>query len=182
MSPDIDTGLLGATIEENKIDISQRIGPGKRGEVVGVYIDQISKAEPKEVQSIAASQISLPTSYYNAVLTQANLSFRWALVAAGIGLVLFLAAIVFLLTTQIESIGIISVVGGGIVEVIAGINFMLYGKTTDQLADFHERLDQTQRFLLANSICESLEGNAKQQARAELIHVIASARIGQPIE
>ncbi len=41
------------------------------------------------------------------------------------------------------------------------------------MAEFQERLDRTQRFLLANSICEALEGDAKQKARSELVEVIA---------
>jgi len=142
-------------------------------------INQLSETEPGDILKIAASQIKLLDSYYNAVLTQATMSFRWALIAAGIGLAFFLGAIAFLLNAQNQSIAAASIIGGEIVEVISGINFFLYGKTTTQLAYFHQRLDQTQRFLLANSICESLQGDAKQEARAELVTVIATLGLGQ---
>lgn len=66
-----------------------------------------------------------------------------------------------------------SLISGSLIEVISGINFYLYGKTSVQLADFQTRLDVTQRFLLAKSICESLEGDYKQKARSELIQTIA---------
>ncbi len=133
----------------------------------------LTSAAPGDIQKIAASQITLLTSYYDAVLRQATMSFRWALGAAIVGLLFFITAIVFLLTTSIQEVATVSVIGGALVEVISGINFVLYGKTTTQLAYFHQRLDQTQRFLLANSICELLEGEAKQKARSELIAVIA---------
>lgn len=137
-------------------------------------LTQLSEAEPGNIQKIAASQIRLLDSYYNAVLSQATKSFNFALIAAVIGLAFFVGAIGFLLNTQTSNVAIISVIGGVIVEVISGINFVLYGKTTNQLAYFHQRLDQTQRFLLANSICESLPGVAKQKTRSKLVAVIAT--------
>lgn len=173
MSPQESTDL---SIPDG-LDIRQQVGAEKGGRAVGVYIDRLAKAQPGDVQKIVASQISLLTSYYNAVLAQATMGFRWAVVAAGAGLILFLGAIAFLLITQITAVAVVGVVGGAIVEVISGINFMLYGKTTTQLAEFHERLDQTQRFLLANSICETLEGEAKQKTRAGLVSVIAGFRL-----
>jgi hypothetical protein len=142
-------------------------------------IRQIYEAKPGDVQKIAASQIGLLDSYYKAVLAQASTSFTWALIAAGIGLLFFLGAIAFMLSAQTQSVALISGLGDTIIEVISGINFVLYGKTTAQLADFHQRLDQTQRFLLANSICESLEGEAKQKSLAELITTIATFGLEQ---
>jgi len=142
-------------------------------------INELSETQPGDIQRIAASQIKLLDSYYNAVLEQAKMSFRWALIAAGVGLAFFLGAIVFLLNAQNQPIATASIIGGAIVEVISGINFFLYGKTTTQLAYFHQRLDQTQRFLLANSICESLQGDTKEKARAELVGVIATLGMGQ---
>ena len=137
-------------------------------------INRLAEAEPGDILKVAASQIALLASYYKAVLDQAKMSFRWALVAAGIGLMFFLGAVFFLLTRESEAIATVGVISGALVEVIAGINFYLYNKTTAQLADFHYRLEQTQRYLLANSICEALQGNTKQETRAFLIQTIAN--------
>ena len=137
-------------------------------------INRLAEAEPGDILKVAASQIALLASYYKAVLDQAKMSFRWALVAAGIGLMFFLGAVFFLLTRESEAIATVGVISGALVEAIAGINFYLYNKTTAQLADFHYRLEQTQRYLLANSICEALEGNTKQETRASLIQTIAN--------
>ncbi|MDQ3180070.1 MAG: hypothetical protein M3Q33_06075 [Acidobacteriota bacterium] len=65
------------------------------------------------------------------------------------------------------------IISGALIEVIAAINFYLYAKTSSQLATFHTRLGTTQRFLLANSMCESLEGEFKQKARYDLIKTVA---------
>jgi HEAT repeat protein len=165
--------LIRAKAHENPDaarDVMRLFGRGSVGRIAG----RLSETDPGDVQRIAASQIVLLDSYYNAVLGQATTSFKWALVAAGIGLLFFLGAIAFLLTKQPNSIATVSIIGGAIVETIAGINFMLYGKTTAQLAHFHHRLDQTQRFLLANSICESLDGDVKYESRRQLVTVIAT--------
>jgi hypothetical protein len=148
--------------------------------IVDETLDQLSEAQPGDIQKIAASQIGLLSNYYNAVLAQATMSFKWAIIAAGIGLAFFLGAVLLLLTVQSQSIAAVSVIGGTIVEVIAGVNFFLYIKTTTQLVHFHHRLDQTQRLLLANAICESLQGDFKQKSRAELVTLIATLGVEQP--
>jgi hypothetical protein len=143
------------------------------GGVTGVSLNQLVEANPGDIQKIAASQIGLLAGFYDSVLKQARRSFIWALTAAGIGILFSIGAVAFLLTIQSSSIATISVIGGTIVEVIAGINFYLYNKTTAQFADFRRRLDHTQRFLLANSIIESLKGEKKQEARASQVNIIA---------
>lgn len=69
------------------------------------------------------------------------------------------------------------------VEVISGLNFVLYGRATAQRGEFHERLERTQRFMLANSMCEALSNENRDAARADLIKTIAAyepspARLG----
>jgi hypothetical protein len=139
----------------------------------GDYAERLAQAKPDDILTIAGTQTDILTGYYTAVLAQANQSFRWALVVALVGLAFFLGAVAFLLTRQDQSAATVSVIGGALVEVISGVMFYLYGKTTAQLADYQQRLAQTQRFLLANAICESLEGEEKQKARSSLVHTIA---------
>lgn len=136
-------------------------------------LERLSNADPSKVQEIVASQIELLTIYHNVVLDQAKRSFFWALLAAGAGLAFFLAAVGFVLLQQSPNVAIISLISGALVEVISGINFYLYNRTSGQLADFQTRLDMTQRYLLANSVCDSLEGDVKQQTRSGLVQAIA---------
>jgi hypothetical protein len=136
-------------------------------------LERLSKADPANVQEIVASQIELMTVYHNVVLEQAQQSFRWALRFAGIGLIFFMASASFATSTR-KSSASIPLISGAIVEVIAGVNFYLYAKTSEQLANFQGRLDKTQSYLLANSICEGLEGDVKQNSRAILVSIIAA--------
>lgn len=137
-------------------------------------VERMSKASPRDVQSIAGAQIELLASYYGTVLEQARRSFAWALIAAGVGLAFLLVAIVVLLSQSSVQIAVVSAIAGVVVEAISGLNFYLYGQTTKQLARYHVSLDRTQRFLLANCVCESLEGDEGQKARADLVKLIAS--------
>ncbi|RLC92867.1 MAG: hypothetical protein DRI77_12445 [Chloroflexi bacterium] len=56
----------GMTSSEEMVATSTLFSP--RDQVI--YIDQLSEAEPGNIQVVAASQIRLLTSYYNAVLVQ----------------------------------------------------------------------------------------------------------------
>ena len=91
----------------------------------------------------------------------------------GLGLLFFFAAMMLLMLTRLQDVATISVIAGALVEVISGVNFYLYNKSSAQLAVFQQALDQTQRFLLANTICELLESETRDKARSELVHTIA---------
>lgn len=159
---------------------AQKVGPviaprqGAINSVISASLVRLTNAESSDVQTIATTQIQMLTAYYDEVLNQSKRSFTWALIAAGIGLFFFLAAVTLVVVSFPQNGAVVSVVAGGLTEVIAGINFILYGRTSSQLADFQGRLDRTQRYLLANSMTEKLDGDARQQARAALIHEIAS--------
>jgi hypothetical protein len=143
-------------------------------------IENVAQADPGNIQQVAASQLEITNRYYQSVLVQAQQSFRSALAAAGIGLTFFLAAIAFLLVGRQDDVSVISMLSGALVEVIAGINFWLYGRTTKQLDAYHARLERTQRFLLANSMAENLDDQTKQRARAELVGLIAYSDLARP--
>jgi hypothetical protein len=148
-----------------------------RDKIVNNVVQVLSQTAPGDIQKIAGSQIRLLNSFYASVLEQANRSFVSALVAAIFGSLFFLAAIAFLLATNNPNLALVSTISGALIEVISGINFGLYGKATTQLANFHQRLDQTQHFLLANSICEALQGEMQQKTRSDLVMTIATASL-----
>src|SRR5918998_609979 len=53
-------------------------------------IDRVAKADPKDVQEVAASQLQLMAGYHRFVVSQSSRCFFWALVGAGVGLGFFL--------------------------------------------------------------------------------------------
>jgi hypothetical protein len=168
-----ELGIESLTLEQPSVGILGVSTP-KISYTVKESVDRISKVDPKNVQEVVASQVELLNNYYTVVLDQAKKSFRWALIAAGIGLAFFIAAVSFLLIANLEKIAVISIVSGALIEVISGINFFLYGRTAAQLSEFHFRLDTTQKFLLANSVCEGLDEEHKNAARTDLVNIIAS--------
>jgi hypothetical protein len=149
---------IGSDIVHNLVSATQMLGD----------------ADPTKIQQVAAAQAKLSTAYYEAALYQAQRSFRWALIAAVTGTALFIIAIGVLFTMRRLDISVLSAVGGGLSQLIAALNFWLYGRTSEQLGSFHLRLEQMQRFLLANSVSESLTGDARTQAKAELVRIIAT--------
>lgn len=142
---------------------------------------QFLAAKPEDVQSIARSQVTKLEDYYNTALAQAKQSFKWALVAVGVGSAFFLFAVAVLLIQESTAVATISIISGALVQMITGLNFYLYNRTTSQLVGFSARMDQTQRFLLAKSICESLE-DSKEKTRATLVATIATLLPSSPPE
>ena len=134
-------------------------------------IQRIGAADPANVQLIAASQLELLAGYHQIALAQSRRIFFWALVGSGVGLIFFVAAAVSALPAGLAFLS------GATVEIVAGIVFVLYGKATAQLSSFHSRLEVLQRYLLANSICETLDGDHRNKARAALIQEISRPQV-----
>jgi hypothetical protein len=125
-------------------------------------------------QAVLSAFGNILNSYYTVALAQSARSFLWAIIAAGVGVALFVGAIVFLLYEQSVEVSVVSAIGGAIVELVAGLNFYLYGKAIDQAASHRSSLEKMQRYLLANSIVESLTtDDEKDESRSKLISVMA---------
>jgi hypothetical protein len=135
----------------------------------------LSQADPSDVQKIAASQIEMLRGFYTEVIDQSKQSFRLALHGALIGLSFFIVAIAVLLlrAPQSSEVAVVSALAGGIVQVFSGMLFAMFRSARQQLSRYHERLDLTQRYLLANSICASMPDPEQTQVRAELVRTIA---------
>lgn len=140
-------------------------------------LERLVDIKKDDVKGTAASQIELLSRFYDLALSQAQRSFRWALAAAVVGLVFFMVAILFSLTLGAGSdTAIVTLIGGAMIEFISAINFYLYNKTLSQLTLFQGRLETTQRFLLANSLTESLSDEYRDKVRAKLIIQLADSQ------
>jgi hypothetical protein len=84
------------------------------------FVERLLRASPGDVREIAALQIELLNSYYESALNQARWSFRWALIAAVVGLVFFLVSVGFMLAQQPQSLALIGMLSGALIEFIAG--------------------------------------------------------------
>lgn len=160
--------LRAAALNQVRLSRNQIIVDGAAAE--------LSETRADDVQGIASAQLKILASYYDEALNQAKASFRSAVMASVVGFFFFLVALILVLDSQPKNRDrtLVPLISGAITEVVAGLNFYLYGQATKQLAAFQRSLDQTQRYLLANSICESVEGDDKNTARIELVKTVSS--------
>jgi hypothetical protein len=70
--------------------------------------------------------------YYEDVHRQQKASFRTATGIAILGVIVFIITLLSLLKTQSTDFVLVGTIGGGIVEVIAGTVFVIYGRTSRQ--------------------------------------------------
>jgi len=162
-------------------DFSVKIGSWddvvQSGDARVAAIESAKEADPTNIQQVYASQLQLINSYYESARAQSDRSFIWAVRAAAIGLIFFIAAIAFLLLRQPSDVAVVSVISGALIEVISGINFYLYAQTSKQLDTFHARLERTNRHLLANSVAQQLDGEAKSETIKALVQTIADVNL-----
>ena len=144
-------------------------------------VRQFSEVAPDDVKSIAALQTGLLQEYYENALEQTKTSFRWAIISTMIGFGCLVATVVYLLITTVSTdtgtpdlVGILTGVSSVLSQFIGGVQFLLYDRAGKRLAQSQLQLHQVQRFQLANSVCESLEGKAQHKARADLVKSIAN--------
>lgn len=133
---------------------------------------QSATVDATDIAKVSASQLVISNAYYESVLAQAKRSFNAAVVTATVGSLFFLVAIYEASAEKSLAVPIIGALSGSVVEVIAGLNFWLYTRTSAQLDAFHLRLERMQRFLVANSVCQTLRGKARETALANLINTV----------
>jgi uncharacterized protein YjbI with pentapeptide repeats len=149
-----------------------------------INASKAAKTYLSDIQQVAEALSSRINSYYDNVLKQSRLSFNIAFFFAIVGTMFFLGTIsffVFFPLGRIENTSIVAIIGGiggTLVEVISGVIFYLYGRTSNQLKAFHVSLNRTHLFLLANSICENLGEKEKSVTRAELVEIMANTSAG----
>ena len=145
------------------------------GQVLQNAVERVAEANPKNIQEVAAAQVEIINSYYLNGLEQSKKSFFWSLIWGGIGSGFLLVAVSVLLFRQPTEIAYASGIGGVLVEMFAGTYLYLYKHASDQLALYRLALENMQKLLLANSMCEGLDTEAKQSARLDLIHLVVTS-------
>lgn len=116
------------------------------------------------------SQIDKLDKFYDEVFNRAQRSFDTAIWAGIAGLLFFFATTGYLIfVNKSIEIAIVGVISGALLEFISGIFLYIYGQATSQLTAFHNRLEMTQRILIADGLCENLkEGDLREQTRASI--------------
>src|SRR6266516_35906 len=177
--------LYGTYLEGTILDDQETINSSQ--------IANIAKADPANIQEVAASQIEINNRYYENALQQSQRSFRPALILSivgtcfiGLAVGLVVTSVVLFAFKQPTNIsyssllgGFASLIGGVVINAVASLNFSLYGRTLNQLTTFQAPLafqaplDRISRFLIANSMCENINDDLKNSTRARLVEIIA---------
>ena len=139
-------------------------------------------------QTVTAVQ-HLVLRYYENVREQAIESFESAKRVALFGFVLLVLTLAYVIFIDLMlhrpasgftvsnggmSVGQIGLLGSTIVEVIAGLQFFLYGRATRQFGAFHICLERTHRYLLAYKIVEQMT-SGKDEALQKIVCIMANA-------
>jgi len=132
-------------------------------------IEKIAQADPSDIKAIGVSALELSTGYYKNPLKQSEDSFLLMRVAALVCLALFIAAIFILLFQKPANIAYISMIGGAISAFFSGIFFLMYRHASNQALAYKPQVDKAQNFIMANSVCETMDEERKHRNREELI-------------
>ncbi len=137
--------------------------------------EEIAQTAPGDIHRIGSLLQEMILKYYADVRSQAQQSFRAALAAATVGILFFIYAIWLGMSPDGSGQARLGLIAGSLIQFISGINFYLYFRAGRQFASFHVCLERTNRFLLANTICENLSDPARDEMRRELVRVVATA-------
>lgn len=142
-----------------------------------IDIVDLANLDPKDIQGNAAFQIKKLEEFYDIGLQHTNTSFFWGIAFSIIGILAILFSIIALFIYSMENIiGLFSVIGGVISEFIGGTILLLYKQSREQVSFYQTQLHQIQKYLLANSIIESISEINRDDARKLLIQEMAKVK------
>src|SRR5262245_46429608 len=95
-------------------------------EAMKTECDKAGQLDGSGIHKVISPYLKMGIEYYQDGRLQADRSFRWALIASGVGTVFFFVALVLMMEAGSTSKSTISLIAGGIIEVISGLNFYLY--------------------------------------------------------
>jgi hypothetical protein len=137
--------------------------------------EHIGNTAPDDAHTIGSLLQQMILKYYADVRSQAQQSFRAALVVACVGMLFFIYAIWRAMSSDGMLQASLGIIAGSLIQVISGINFYLYARAARQFGAFHVCLERTNRFILANCMCEKLSPPARDEMRVELARLVATA-------
>ena len=149
------------------------------------------------IGQILAKHEKLILHYYEDVLEQVQKSFNTAERSAIVGFIVLIGTVIFVLVfdalgrlgklpdftpTEVNPNGgwtplitvVASTAAGIVIEGVAALAFVLYGRTARQFAAFHICLERTHRYLLAYKMASDTKENKDETIR-DLVCIMANA-------
>lgn len=122
-------------------------------------IDKI--IEDKDIESLMIKNVVELREYYIISKRHANKMFWVALISCLSGIGIFGFGVWVNYQTDNNILGW-TTMAGAIVELISGLSFFLYKITLNQLNIYHNRLESTERYLIALEMVEKTNDNKKK--------------------
>lgn len=177
-------GLIGTGITYNlkdKYDVRMKESEDKEidkeiekinNKFIG-FISEAKESKQKNVLNMMIDNVSELREYYVISKQQARKSFSAALFICFFGIIIYLIGIIAYLVLN-KDISIITIIGGTVVEVIAGLFFWLYREATKQLGIYHQRLGSTEKYLTVIQIIKEMPEDKQSDSYSKLIEAIIS--------
>jgi len=109
--------------------------------------------------------------YYVLSKTMAKRSFLLAVIMCIFGFIIISASIIAIFVINISfSQSIIPIIGGTIVEIIAGTSLVVYKKSLEQLNQYYESLHNNERFLSLVNLIDKLSDDKKDETYINIIN------------
>jgi hypothetical protein len=136
---------------------------------------ELARMDRVETHAIAALLQRIMLGYYADIRKQAQWSLYAAIIAMLLGTGLFVAGLVD--ATRTGETGQVRywMIAGSIVVLVAAICFFSYARASRRLAGFYVGLERTNRFILADALCQQLDESRRNVARQSLVDVVAQA-------
>ncbi len=127
--------------------------------------------EKQDVISLMLRNVKELREYYIISKQQATRSFSIAIIMSIVGVAIYLTGI-FSVIILSANITIITVIAGTVVEMVSGLSFWLYSRSTKQLNLYHNRLTSTEKYLMAIQIIEKVPQERKYEEYRNIINYI----------
>lgn len=131
----------------------------------------IENNENDNVLELMLKNVKELREYYVISKQQARKSFSAALFICFFGIFIYVLGIISVMIFD-KNISVISIIGGTVVEVIAGLFFWLYREATKQLSIYHQRLGSTEKYLTVIQIIRELPEDKRIEAFQNLTMAI----------
>lgn len=137
-------------------------------------IDETFKSLLKEennVINMMLRNVSELKEYYVISKGQSKKSFNASLFISFFGVLIYLVGI-FISILSTNNILPYSIIAGSITQIIAGSFFLIYKNAISQLNIYHQRLGETEKYLIAIQLIEKISDDRKDEMYEHLMEVV----------
>lgn len=129
-----------------------------------------SDKDTEDILQLMSLNMKEIKEYYVLSKTMARRSFRLSVIMCVFGFMIISASIIAIFIIDISFAQlIIPVIGGAIVELIAGTSLVVYKKSLEQLNQYYESLHNNERFLSLVNLVDKLSDDKKDESYINII-------------